>query len=997
MHDLDATRIFWKEWRAQRSFWLGLFILAIALELLLVFVVPLLHPTSLLEQFRYHEGLVVVLACSFATGSAAIAFAGEVEAKTKGLLQRVPVRARDLLAGKLSFSLAGSYALFVALWLLGSFVLSESQSIAVSRSIRVAKAEGARVQYLDELRARAAAEESAVGTRAFLDNLPGPFAFVAVGSLFSLILSDVLITVLIAGVSTAVLLAIPIVRDNPAVLCALIAAAVVCDWVLAQRWLVDAGAADWRLIPTISFPRPVIVWRRSSLEHSTTLESTRSAVAWRRAASSLIWKELRQAWPLCLAILLIGLAAITSISWVEHAYWAKGSSILLTIVIVLSPLLPGVAAMRAERKGRAFHLLANHGISVDGLLICKHAVWLTLSLLIFAILLFADRSLLADIRADTPMHSLWTWASGGASGTFGAAAGSSAGALTVAAVHVILLYALGFLLGMLIPGPVVALFTGAIVTVGLLFCWSLVAFLRLPFWWTLGLFPVVFLAVAWVRAADWLTGRSTASAWFKVAAAFFVPMFGILAGTAVYRVIEIPAASVPKAVLESQGASNLAQSPGGKRSLFVDAMNALIGIRPTLGPGFDQDVLELGWQSAARLEWHWVEQNQRARQLAIEASRQEPRSFPSEAGDAGLRNSGSEKMGELARLLFYSARKFESEDELDEALACYVAVARLGRDAARSGQRTPFPADGFTMWALEWMQRWAAHPKQSTNRIQKAIDQFAAFELKPGEISNSVLNDWRLERRDLRRALWGKSSVPETNRTVSELWWARWFLPWELVRLERLFDAFSAANLDEADVIAADLEKQGFVQMTSERAARWGSHGKSALVELATTTLSEPQLVPMPLWGSWHAVDRLALERMRLIALALADYQRAHHKLPGSLQALVPTYFQQVPIDPWTGREFIYRPEGMPPQISYSGGTLPIGVPFLASAGLYDSQIVQRFTTPRVTLTPSFEVVSRFSNNEPRQRSGGLKFPGPMVQLPARVNPPKPDIPIILF
>ena len=78
MHDLDATRIFWKEWRAQRSFWLGLLALAIVLECLLIFVTPLWRPTSLLEQLRYHEGLAAVLACAFATGSVAIAFAGEV-------------------------------------------------------------------------------------------------------------------------------------------------------------------------------------------------------------------------------------------------------------------------------------------------------------------------------------------------------------------------------------------------------------------------------------------------------------------------------------------------------------------------------------------------------------------------------------------------------------------------------------------------------------------------------------------------------------------------------------------------------------------------------------------------------------------------------------------------------------------------------------------------------------------------------------------------------
>ena len=258
MHDFDATRIFWKEWRAQRSFWLGLLALAIGLEILLIFVAPLVRPTNWLEQLRFHEGLVVVLACSFATGSAAIAFAGEVEAKTKGLLQHVPIRARDLLAGKLTFSLAGSYALFVALWLVGSFLLSESRSKAVSRSLPFATAKEEFVRDLHVVRARevadaeAKAEEFSIDTRVLRENLVSPLAFIVVGGLFSLLLSDVLLTVLIAGISTAVLLAIPIVRDSLPIQGTVVAAALVCDFLLAHRWLVNVGrrrmavAADHR-------------------------------------------------------------------------------------------------------------------------------------------------------------------------------------------------------------------------------------------------------------------------------------------------------------------------------------------------------------------------------------------------------------------------------------------------------------------------------------------------------------------------------------------------------------------------------------------------------------------------------------------------------------------------------------------------------------------------------------------------------------------------------
>ena len=341
---------------AQRSFWLGLLALAIGLEILLIFVAPLVRPTNWLEQLRFHEGLVVVLACSFATGSAAIAFAGEVEAKTKGLLQHVPIR-RDLLAGKLTFSLAGSYALFVALWLVGSFLLSESRSKAVSRSLPFATAKEEFVRDLHVVRARevadaeAKAEEFSIDTRVLRENLVSPLAFIVVGGLFSLLLSDVLLTVLIAGISTAVLLAIPIVRDSLPIQGTVVAAALVCDFLLARRWLVNVGAVEWRWLPTIGLPRMEFGRRDAIAEHSATLAAVRSPVAWRRAARSLLWKEFRQASLFCAAILVVGLVALAVTPFVEHAYWGKGSASLVRWVLCLAPLLPGVAAIRRREEG----------------------------------------------------------------------------------------------------------------------------------------------------------------------------------------------------------------------------------------------------------------------------------------------------------------------------------------------------------------------------------------------------------------------------------------------------------------------------------------------------------------------------------------------------------------------------------------------------------------------------------------------------------------------
>jgi hypothetical protein len=966
MHEIDAGRIFWKEWRAQRSFWIGLFALALGLEFLLIFCGTHWGPANPADLFHFCQGLVIVLACSFATGSAAIAFSGEIEAKTKGLLQRLPVRPRDLLVGKLSLSLAGSYALLVALWLASGLMLMASHAKPM----------------LPRTQAEILSENAA-----FWQMGLAPFLFVVIGSLFSLVLSDVLFTVLIAGAAGAALSAIPMFRDQVAVQAAVIAIVVLCDFLLARRWLRDTAATEWSMVLPRRTPPPVMSYpSRPVIRSSILIERSRSAVAWRRAASSLIWKEFRQAFPFCLKLLVGGLIALVCVPIANRPNWNGG--IIPLILVVFAPLLPGIAAVRAERRDNAFRMLANRGVAPDGFVICKHLVWLSLSLLLFAVLLLVDRSLLGSGRAviwhPDRMPFLWESAAHTANATFDAPETSVMAPLAVAAFHVVLLYALGFLLGLLLPGPILAFFAGAILWLGLAFCWLLVAFLRIPFWWTIGLFPVIFLAVAWVRTSDWLIGRNTLSAGAKAVAVFVIPLVGIFVETAIYRVTEIPAVAVPPAVLESGAVSRPGLAANAKQSLFVDAIAALSGGPPTMQPELYQLTVPDGWEYATREEKDWVAQNMQARTRALEAAEREPGSFPAETamsavGLVDAKFSTLPRMWWLAQLLLFSARQLESENRLDEALSCYVAVARLGSDFERSGVGPGVPGGGYTFLALNWMQRWAADPKQSTGRIKQAISKFEGFEQNAASPSTEILRDWQANRLLLHQTLWERSSADKTKQTVSELWWIRWLFPWEPVRLERLVDAIFAADLRETEAVESELRSQGFVLMTAERIARWDNR-HAVPWKYERTTLAPPDSVQLPYWGPEQYVNRLATERMDLIALAIAAEAREHHKRPDSLRALVPAYFQRVPVDPWTGGEFVYEPQGVPANIDFEGQRLAAGTPFLASAGKLDSRIVRKINPSNGK--PSIEIISRLASPEEfRRRVEYAIFSGPMVRL----------------
>jgi hypothetical protein len=966
MHDLDAIRIFWKEWRAQRSFWLGLLGMAIGLEFLLVVVPPMWRPhVDPIDQLRVFQTLGIILSCAFATGSAAIAFAGEVESKTKGLLQRIPLRTRDLLAGKLSLSVFGSYLLLVVIWIAGGIMLLQSAQTSIPSTMSA---------------------EASLEIGSFAKQLAWPCIFVVVGGLFSLILSDVLLTVIIAGLATAILMAAPGVHEYLTIQAVLIVAVALCDFFLARRWIQATGGFNWPEPLRISFPQ-IAIGRSAWLEAApSALESQRSAVAWRRAAGSLLWKEFRQAFMFCAVILVAGLLAEGVYAFFAERFPSKENlgHLVPVILIVFAPLFPGIAAMWAERRGGGYRLLVNQGMAADGFLICKHVVWLPLSLAVFGMLLMIDRMV---VRAALPhdRDALWNLAAAVAYGTFHSgihtdspallAETSVAAPFAVAAFHVVLLYALGFLLTLLLPGPVMALFAGAIVFVGIALGWMGVVLLGIPFSWTIGLLPVIFLAVAWLRTADWLSGRNDGAARVRAASLFAGSLVAIMAGIIIFRLTEIPAVAFPAAPPQSEAVRT--GLPGGNRSLFVDAMNEVTGpprVFDSLRGGTIFPRLSLVSESIEP----WIERNTKALNTAVAASRLPPGSFSAlgrtDATGREATVSNGDRLWWLAELLVFSARKLENEDRLDEAYNCYVALARLGNDAALSDWDAPrVLGDGFLYVALDRMQRWAASPRQTTARIKKAIREFESLEASSSKAA-TVLKSWQANRQELREALSHPSANP-TDRSFCQQTWVLWLMPWELARLGRLVNAIFAADFNETAEIDRDLSKQGFVTATAERVAQW-SHDHAAPWKFEGTTLYPPEPVNLESWGAEHRIDRLATERMYLLGLALADFNRIHDKLPNSLSALVPDYFERLPVDPWGGEEFTYKPRGVLAPITYENGHIQNAAPFLASAGMFDTHYVRNRDRDD-SIESSFT-----ASGEMKKRRGKFYWPAPLVPLP---------------
>ena len=75
---------------------------------------------------------------------------------------------------------------------------------------------------------------------------------------------------------------------------------------------------------------------------------------------------------------------------------------------------------------------------------------------------------------------------------------------------------------------------------------------------------------------------------------------------------------------------------------------------------------------------------------------------------------------------------------------------------------------------------------------------------------------------------------------------------------------------------------------------------------------------------------------MQLVALALYGWKHDHPKLvPQTLAEVAPASIATVPLDPWSGREFRFWPDGQANGITFGAFTIDPREPYLEAFGLY--------------------------------------------------------------
>jgi hypothetical protein len=189
-----------------------------------------------------------------------------------------------------------------------------------------------------------------------------------------------------------------------------------------------------------------------------------------------------------------------------------------------------------------------------------------------------------------------------------------------------------------------------------------------------------------------------------------------------------------------------------------------------------------------------------------------------------------------------------------------------------------------------------------------------------------------------------QDDVVKSALTANEaflIWSLSRFLPWEMARFRRLLDLRTFYELQHVQAVRDALAAGKALPHESELQL------PNALPQWIETTAK------LPLGISSNSLVRRSAglcetrRRVARLQLALAAWRIEHERLPGSLEELVGTELDSLPVDPFTGLPFQYLPEGAEADVpnrnaqeldiwteeDEAEGNLAAGTPLLWSSG----------------------------------------------------------------
>jgi len=852
---MNATmfwRILWKEYRAQRAFWISMIVLTPLVQALLRLSYRLYHSGApAQEPVHVLFAVGMMFAAIYALGSGATLFASERETETYDFLRGLPVKPLLVFAAKVVFALASTTVVFLLAW---------TAALALVHKLPVAPIHG-EIWALFGL---------------------GGVELLAWGILFSLLLKRPLVAIVCAATASSIVIGtlnsnlegwrpFADLKSQPFVRLLIVAIVTAADIALATRWFRERLLFSARL-------------QRQRSHEASDLDMDRPPSP-ATMLGRLVWQEFRASAAMSAALVAMPLLLLLLFSagpWLR-ARQPTGSwfDIFMSVGVIaaaLSAPLLGSTVFLADQTGCRFRFLAERGMPPRLVWLSRQIRGSSIMLLGMLLALLVWLPTLARLYEKNDIGNLV------------AVVGNCAGFVLAA-------YACGQLFSMVFRSGVLAMTFGTVLTY-LLCGWAAIMYwFGLSWLWTVAPLLLAMLVATWLHAPNWLLERETRWARLPPALVIAVPALAILVAIPPVRIYEIPLVGPGFDVAELT--RPISPQEQETLTLYNRAAGLLYKDMPQPPPG-SRVIMLPGPDTPARRK-----AEEQALALAMEASRRplpEAYSAPGAMPDPGAEF-------DLADFVFASGKRLQAEGKLDAALERYLAADRIAMHAGPRAQAFD-RVQGQEIEVCRELVHWAAQRGQNSQRVLEALRAVEKQWRNPPLYSDC------LKHRYLGNLgyIEGSYFIAAGNAPFL-VGWTRTF-PWERTRAVRLlnkltaeeFARYTAAEEDLAAgrAVAAPTEAFDWPQFERDVAdAIVRSMVKSYNVENVHGRNVNVGSLGECLMGE-------TCRRATRLVLALEAWKLEHGGLPKSLNDLKGKYLHEVPVDPYFGEEFVYEPKGIP-------------------------------------------------------------------------------------
>lgn len=967
-----AARFVWKEYRALRGMWIGVFAIAVGAQwLTAALAAPGFRVSQTLLIYALGAGIL------HAIGATALIFSAEHEEESYSFLTGLPTRWWPMFVGKWSVAALSSLLLAAALACTGAMI--DAHSWTSPRWPNPADS-----QLVLTILGIAIVEALAWGTLfSLLIKRPLVAAILAVfvgGITVQLIVSAYANGNVTTATSEAFLRAIP-VR-----LAIVVAVGVLC-LARARNWLEGSRPPrDFTKIPSAQSATSFVTRGARVVRTSFSMPRRRSTF------SRLLWHAWRQSWrtllmPLFVAVLLT-LAIAAATAFTASPAWTLASACFL-------PAIYGAMVFSADQHRQRYRFFAEHAAPPRWVWLSRVTVWglaafLMLAIMLIVLVAISSAAFYENIRQFIHTEN-WRFGSTHRIAQRLLLPVNYFGQGSLVVVNALVLaFAAGQVFSMLLRSEIIAAAVSCLASVVVVAWAALMVIWQLNPLWTMLPLTLACFAATWWRAPSWITERRSVRSWLGPAACLVVPIAAIAVAIPIARLAPVDSfqrAWSLKTITPVEKRYIAGNTPAARETadMYFHAADTLEGwqsenplarwnlqepvpltqnseidvsmggeiegvtVRTTLPPvvsvGEVQpiDTSQIISEYRAAVAEYW-KLRAKARDEAIKeffAASQRPTcrfDFDLTAAPINMSFANPEDMNrERARLDPRYRRLYQLQsafntfadktlDPWQSHLAALRATAHF-----RSGQPTLIACEQLSneQYALERIVAWSRQPTATSDQIRAAIAELQELFHAAPDPAESVVADRNL----VADVLDGKSSPllfahPPLQGAV-QLAFVLHQLPWERERAMAILDIRAADDITRLAGLVRFL-REGPKPPGPRMAGDWPfsyselrdwlqsrNHPLRGELRFDGIAALYASFVDYEYSARSQAFDltfALVWTEMRrratLIQLALELYRRDHDTYPRTLAELAPDYLEKVPLDPFAGTPFNYLPDG---------------------------------------------------------------------------------------